>query len=232
MKRKVLLLLAIIAAVSLSACTNNPASTIDNTGAETEASTVSTDESRSADDASGSTELQTASSEQVKEPSETESVVNKSTELSEAEARSEQTAVASPPSVPESSETPRPSAEETKPETTTAPPVSTEPEPSPTAPPVIPSPEPTPEPQPTEPAFDVSRYVSYAKSYGAGIGLALDSSATGCWDTPIEAHTGCTYLERDIRDCLDWYAASGYTAFWVWSVDVGGGNYEIYIGYA
>lgn len=89
-----------------------------------------------------------------------------------------------------------------------------------------------PEPQPTEPACDVSRYVSYAKSYGSGIGLTLDSSATGCWDTPIEAHAGCIYLERDIRDCLIWYKASGYTAFWVWSVDAGGGNYEIYIGYA
>jgi hypothetical protein len=232
MKRKVLLLLAIMAAVSLSACTDNPISTGDKPGMEAAASTASTEESRNADEALICTELQLSSSEQVAELPEAESVVSKPTEPSETEARSEQTAVVSQPSVPESSETPRPSAQETKPDTTTTPPVSTEPEPTPSVPPVTPSPEPTTEPQPTEPACDVSRYVSYAKSYGSGIGLTLDSSATGCWDTPIEAHAGCIYLERDIRDCLDWYKASGYTAFWVWSVDAGGGNYEIYIGYA
>lgn len=83
-----------------------------------------------------------------------------------------------------------------------------------------------------EPSFDVSTYVSYAKSYGQGIGLTLDSSAVSCWDDPITANASCIYLERDIRDRLDWYLASGYKAFWVWSVDNGGGNYQIYIGYA
>lgn len=83
-----------------------------------------------------------------------------------------------------------------------------------------------------EPSFDVSTYVSYAKSYGQGIGLTLDSSAVSCWDDPITANASCIYLERDIRDRLDWYQASGYTAFWVWSVDNGGDNYQIYIGYA
>ena len=39
-------------------------------------------------------------------------------------------------------------------------------------------------------------------------------------------------LERDIRDRLDWYLDSGFTAIWVWSVDLGGGNHEIFIGYA
>lgn len=83
-----------------------------------------------------------------------------------------------------------------------------------------------------EPSFDVSRYICYGKSYGAGIGLALDSSAVSCWDDPITANASCIYLERDIRDRLDWYLASGYTAFWVWSADLGGGSYQIYIGYA
>ena len=92
--------------------------------------------------------------------------------------------------------------------------------------------KPTPEPEPTTPAFDVSGYVSFAKNYAQSIGLSLDSTATGCWDTPIEAHAGCIYLERDIRDRLDWYLDSGFTAIWVWSVDLGGGNHEIFIGYA
>jgi hypothetical protein len=185
MKRKALFLFTIIMAVSLSACTDNPASTVDSTGSEAAASTASIEESRSAEDASGSTELQTSSSGQVKEPSETEIVVNKPTEPSETEAQSEQITVVSQTTVPESAETARPSALETKPETPISPPLSTEPVPTPSAPPVTPSPEPTPEPQPTAPAFDVSRYVGYAKSYGSGIGLALDSFATGCWDTPI-----------------------------------------------
>ena len=92
--------------------------------------------------------------------------------------------------------------------------------------------KPTPEPEPTTPAFDVSGYVSFAKNYAQSIGLSLDSTASGWWDTPIEAHAGCIYLERDIRDRLDWYLDSGFTAIWVWSVDLGGGNHEIFIGYA
>lgn len=88
------------------------------------------------------------------------------------------------------------------------------------------------EPPPTEPDFDISLYVSYAKSYGQSIGLTLNGTAVSCWDDPITANASCTYLERDIRDRLDWYLASGYTGFTVWSEDAGGGNYLIYIGYA
>ncbi len=135
---------------------------------------------------------------------------------------------------PESSE--KPATEASRPTEQTVLPVSTPSEPAsdPEEPPQSteePS-KPTPEPEPTTPAFDVSGYVSFAKSYGQSIGLSLDSTATGCWDTPIEAHAGCIYLERDIRDRLDWYLDSGFTAIWVWSVDLGGGNHEIFIGYA
>lgn len=92
---------------------------------------------------------------------------------------------------------------------------------------------PTEPPTPTEPpAIDVSSYVGFAQSYGQSIGLSLDSTATACWDDPLTANNGCVYLERDLRDRLDWYAASGFTAFCVWAEDAGGGNYLIYIGYA
>lgn len=64
-ERKVLLLLAIMAAVSLSACTDNPISTGDKPGMEAAASTASTEESRNADEALICTELQLSSSEQV-----------------------------------------------------------------------------------------------------------------------------------------------------------------------
>lgn len=78
----------------------------------------------------------------------------------------------------------------------------------------------------------MSGYVAFARSYGQDIGLSLDAAATACWDDPLTANSGCAYLERDIRGRLDWYAASGFTAFCVWSEDAGGGNYLIYIGYA
>lgn len=106
------------------------------------------------------------------------------------------------------------------------------PEPTPAPTPEA-TPKPTPEPtEPPAPAFDVSSYVEYAKSYGQSVGLSLDSTATGCWDNPINANAGCKYLERDIQDLLDWYAADGHTAFWVWAENLGGGEYLIYIGYA
>ena len=178
MNKKALILVILLAAVSLSACANNPASTADSTGAEVEASTATTAKSGDTKETEGMTGSMPPASSFVSTPSE-------------------------PASEPEE------------------PPQSTE-EPS----------KPTPEPEPTTPAFDVSGYVSFAKSYGQSIGLSLDSTATGCWDTPIEAHAGCIYLERDIRDCLDWYKASGFTAIWVWSVDLDGGNHEIFIGYA
>ena len=99
-----------------------------------------------------------------------------------------------------------------------------------------PTPESTSEPMPTaepeKPSFSVSGYVSYAKGYASSIGLSLDSSATACWDTPIRANASCAYIERDIRDRLSWYKASGYSAVWVWSSRIGDGDYNIYIGYA
>ncbi len=101
----------------------------------------------------------------------------------------------------------------------------------PTTEPPVPTEPPTPT-EPPAPTFDVSSYVGFAQSYGQGIGLSLDSTATACWDDPLTANSGCVYLERDLRDRLDWYAASGFTAFCVWAEDAGGGNYLIYIGYA
>lgn len=86
--------------------------------------------------------------------------------------------------------------------------------------------------QPELTIFDVSAYVQTAKDYGAQIGLALDSTATACWDDPLTANAGCLYLTRDLQDRLDWYKQSGFTAFWVWSEQIAGEEYLIYIGYA
>ena len=69
-------------------------------------------------------------------------------------------------------------------------------------------------------------------SYGTSLGLALDSTATACWDNPTTANAQTLYAERDLCDRLDWYKASGFTAFWVWAEQTGNGSYLVYIGYA
>lgn len=98
---------------------------------------------------------------------------------------------------------------------------------------VQPEPTPTPEPNPIPvPAFDVSACVQNAMRYGNSIGLAPDSTATACWDNPATANAQSLYIERDLCDRLDWYKASGFTAFWVWAEQTGDGSYLVYIGYA
>ena len=103
------------------------------------------------------------------------------------------------------------------------------------------APKPADQPQPTEPpkqestepAFDISYWISFAKSYAESIGLTLDSGAVYCWDNPIAAGVKCKYTERDIRGYLDRYAKDGdITDVWIWYEQTGIGSYEIYIGYA
>lgn len=137
-------------------------------------------------------------------------------------------------SVPKQEETKPPVSQQPQPTTPSAsqqeqkpdPPESSKPPASESeAPPIPTDPESTP-------AFDVTPYVQSAKEYGAGIGLTLDSTATACWDDPLTANARCRYLERDLRDRLDWYKVSGINAFWVWAEQTGDGEYLIYIGYA
>lgn len=85
------------------------------------------------------------------------------------------------------------------------------------------------EPEP----FDIASWISFAKSYAQSIGLNLDSSAVDCWDNPITAGSHCIYLERDICNRLNRYNADEeITDVWIWAVDIGGGYYDLYIGYA
>ena len=93
-------------------------------------------------------------------------------------------------------------------------------------------PEP-PKEEPTEPVFDISYWISFAKSYAESVGLTLNSEAVYCWDNPIDADAGCIYLERDIQSRLNRYAAdTDITDVWVWYESVSAGSYLIYIGYA
>lgn len=141
------------------------------------------------------------------------------------------------PSEPEYEEPvtePDPTPEPQQPEPVPTPEPVPEPEPTPVpTPEVEPVPEPVPEPtQEPEPVFDVSSWVSFAKSYGQQVGLAYDSTATDCWDNPILASSKSIYLERDITSRLNRYVREGMTAFCVWSEQLPDGRYNIYIGYA
>lgn len=108
-------------------------------------------------------------------------------------------------------------------------------------PPATEEPKPVDQPQPTEPpkqestepAFDISYWISFAKSYAESVGLTLNSEAVYCWDNPIDADAGCIYLEREIQSRLNRYAADAdITDVWVWYESVSAGSYLIYIGYA
>lgn len=117
-------------------------------------------------------------------------------------------------------------------------PQPTEPPPSqPTEPAKPTEPEPPQETEkPTEPPapdFDISHWISYAKSYAEGIGLELDSEAVECWDNPITAGTECLYIQRDIESRLNRYNRDeDITAVWIWAEQRADGDYDIYIGYA
>lgn len=144
------------------------------------------------------------------------------------------TAVLPQPSEPEK----KTDESERRPETaaSTAPPETEPPAPPATeAPKLAEQPQPTEPPtqEPTAPAFDISYWISFAKSYAESVGLTLNSEAVYCWDNPIDADAGCIYLERDIQSRLNRYAADAdITDVWVWYESVSAGSYLIYIGYA
>lgn len=95
----------------------------------------------------------------------------------------------------------------------------------------IPS-QPVEETQP-EPEFEISYWISFAKTYAQSVGLNLDAAAVDCWDNPITAGAHCIYLERDITNRLNRYSKDAdITDVWIWAVDLGNGTYDFYIGYA
>lgn len=109
----------------------------------------------------------------------------------------------------------------------TVPPASSTPAPTPVPP------EPTPEPVVEELVFDIGYWVGYAQSYATGAGLTLESSAVDCWDNPIPAGAHCNNIGGDIQSRLNRYANDpDITDVWIWYESIGGGSYNIYIGYA
>lgn len=140
---------------------------------------------------------------------------------------------ATPPQVSEPSKTPdesvrQPEASAPSEKEQPTPPATEEPKPA-----DQPQPTEPPKQESTEPAFDISYWISFAKSYAESVGLTLNSEAVYCWDNPIDADAGCIYLERDIQSRLNRYAADAeITDVWVWYEPVSAGSYLIYIGYA
>lgn len=90
----------------------------------------------------------------------------------------------------------------------------------------------TPAPQPEEKVFDMGYWLGYAKDYAVGIGLRLDENATDSWDTPIRCSSKTEdVLAAYIRDDLTYYKnEEGCTAVWIWTEQVGDGQYELFIG--
>lgn len=158
---------------------------------------------------------------------------NTQTEAAPAEREGSATPPTQPSEPPQKSDMP-----ERRSETTASPAPSEKEQPTP---PTTEEPKPVDQPQPTEPpkqestepAFDISYWISFAKSYAESVGLTLNSEAVYCWDNPIDADAGCIYLERDIQSRLNRYAADAdITDVWVWYESVSAGSYLIYIGYA
>lgn len=87
-------------------------------------------------------------------------------------------------------------------------------------------------PQPEEKGFDIDYWLGYAKDYAVGIGLRLDENATDSWDTPIRCSSKTEdVLAAYIRDDLAYYKdQEGCTAVWIWTEQVGDGQYELFIG--
>lgn len=87
-------------------------------------------------------------------------------------------------------------------------------------------------PQPEEIVFDMDYWLGYAKDYAVGIGLRLDENAADSWDTPIRCSSKTEdVLAAYIRDDLTYYKnEEGCTAVWIWTEQVGDGQYELFIG--
>lgn len=261
MKKAAVFLMSLLLLTMISACKQTkPATTSESGSVNPESEPYSTSESRTEETVVVNSSDTTSSSETestapttseppegqspdsstsqtasiLQSPTESEAPINTTAPTNEPPAPTHSTeeskqAEPTPPSQTEQpTQEPAPPAEQPKPEVPTEPPVQeTKPQPEPPT-----TEEPT-SPPVEEPAFDISYWVQYARSYAVSVGLQLHEEAIYCWDTPISANAKCLYLERDIQSRLNRYAGDEeITLVWIWTVELSEGNYEIYIGYA
>lgn len=242
MKKNIRILAAALLVLSLSACTDVEKSEVsESTSTQVLNTTVSEIERRDqVEKPASSSESKKSVEESSKAhvtPSEKPKATPKPAEKSKvvSENNSQEARSTEPPK--QSAKSTEPPKEQTKAQTT-VPPASSTPAPTPVPTPEPPAPtpappEPTPEPVVEEPAFDIGYWVGYAQSYAAGVGLTLESSAVDCWDNPIPAGAHCNNIGGDIQSRLNRYANDpDITDVWVWYESIGGGSFNIYIGYA
>lgn len=81
--------------------------------------------------------------------------------------------------------------------------------------------------------FDINYWISYAQNYAQNIGLALDETATECWDNPISVNVNNENIGTDIEGRLNRYKnIERFTSVWIWAEKISDTQYEFYIGYA
>ena len=81
--------------------------------------------------------------------------------------------------------------------------------------------------------FDINYWISYAQNYAQNIGLALDETATECWDNPISVNVNNENIGTDIEGRLNRYKnIESFTSVWIWAEKISDTQYEFYIGYA
>lgn len=261
MKKAAVFLMILLLLTMISACSQITPTTIPKSGSVTpEVEPYSSSESRTEETVVVNSSDTTSSSETestalyTSEPPDEQSPDSTTSQAAsilhspaESEAPINTTAPTNEPTAPTHSTDESKQAETTPPSQTEQPPQESAPpaeQPKPEVPPEPPIQETDPQPEPPtteeptsppveEPAFDISYWVQYARSYAVSVGLQLHEEAIYCWDTPISANAKCLYLERDIQSRLNRYAGDEeITLVWIWTVELSEGNYEIYIGYA
>ena len=66
--------------------------------------------------------------------------------------------------------------------------------------------------------FDINYWISYAQNYAQNIGLALDETATECWDNPISVNVNNENIGTDIEGRLNRYKnIESFTSVWIWA---------------
>lgn len=235
MKNKILIVACMLLLVTvISACSKQPDEQIDSPAPETEVLQTAVDiqpelqEEVLSSGIEKNSDTESEPSEQpVTEPTQTGSSVEQNDEKSHSavEPDSQTPVETEPPKQPPTQPT-----VETAPPTTPAPTEQPKEEP-PTEPSEPTAPEPTQEP--VIESYDIEAHLSFARSSAQSIGLTLDSTATDCWDNPISANPNLSNVNENIASRLNRYKnTDGFTAVWIWAVQVSDNGYQIYIGYA
>ncbi len=251
MKKHIVLAAGILLAAALLTACSEQAKTENTAISSSGVTWEQTESAQAADEEGEETESQThPSSTGTEENSQSESEPQKDIatvqiqpeESAESTARQEKESQITEQTVPESPtesapseatvETEIPPSEATVPQTESATEPTAELPTEPESETVVTEPETDTEPTEAE-SYDIEAHLSFARSYAESLGLILDSTAVDCWDNPISANPNLTNVDENITSRLNRYKnVEGFTAVWIWAVQVSENGYAIYIGYA